>query len=299
MIPRRHGVVVFVGFSPRRGIPGFAHASRGAGCAREPRLRAGARVEPLRDPVGLRLAGNDRHRRRSGSTGAGGGREQWARSVPLGRLGTAEEVASVIAFLCSPGGGLRDRHDGRRRRRRGRVGSGRAAAAARALTRAELLERCGLRLGRLGERRRTRGARSALRPHGTTRPSRRSPASRTRPPAAGAAARSAASSRGALERSALGNDLGHERRVAAPRRASTRSRRRTSSFARAGAEQADEAVRAARARDDPDRDLRQAEHGGARRRRGSRRRARARARRRRTSRGSPRAVGWGSAANRS
>ncbi len=25
--------------------------------------------------------------------------------MPLGRLGTAEEVASVIAFLCSAGGG--------------------------------------------------------------------------------------------------------------------------------------------------------------------------------------------------
>ncbi len=27
LIPRRRGVIVFVGFSPRRGIPGFAHAS--------------------------------------------------------------------------------------------------------------------------------------------------------------------------------------------------------------------------------------------------------------------------------
>ena len=30
--------------------------------------------------------------------------EQWERSVPLGRLGTREEVASVIAFLASAGG---------------------------------------------------------------------------------------------------------------------------------------------------------------------------------------------------
>lgn len=30
--------------------------------------------------------------------------EKWARGVPLGRLGTAEEIAGVIAFLCSPGG---------------------------------------------------------------------------------------------------------------------------------------------------------------------------------------------------
>ena len=28
----------------------------------------------------------------------------WEREVPLGRLGSPEEVASVIAFLASPGG---------------------------------------------------------------------------------------------------------------------------------------------------------------------------------------------------
>ena len=29
---------------------------------------------------------------------------EWESTVPLGRLGTPEEVASVIAFLASPGG---------------------------------------------------------------------------------------------------------------------------------------------------------------------------------------------------
>ena len=30
---------------------------------------------------------------------------EWEREVPLGRLGTPEEAAALIAFLASPGGG--------------------------------------------------------------------------------------------------------------------------------------------------------------------------------------------------
>jgi len=101
MIPRRGGVVVFVGFSPRRGIPGFAHAS--AARAALENLASGLSLEWSRygirtvcvSPGTIATEGLDQY---------GGNLEEWARAVPMQRLGTPEEVASVIAFLCSPGG---------------------------------------------------------------------------------------------------------------------------------------------------------------------------------------------------
>jgi citronellol/citronellal dehydrogenase len=101
MIPRRSGVIVLIGFSPRRGIPGFAHAAA-----------ARAALENLASGLALEWS---RYGIRSlcvalGTVATEGlekyGEEQvgrWARGVPLGRLGTPDEVASVIAFLCSPG----------------------------------------------------------------------------------------------------------------------------------------------------------------------------------------------------
>jgi citronellol/citronellal dehydrogenase len=102
MIPRRSGFVAFLGFSPRRGIPGFAHAS--AARAGLENLASSLAIEWSRygirtvcvvpgtiDTEGL----------------AGYGEEAVAtaaRAVPLGRLGTPEEVGTVIAFLASDGG---------------------------------------------------------------------------------------------------------------------------------------------------------------------------------------------------
>jgi citronellol/citronellal dehydrogenase len=102
MIPRRTGLVVFIGFSPRRGMPFMVHSS--AARAALENLAGGLAIEWSRygirsvcvacgaiDTEGLRSYGE-------------GWVEEAERSVPLGRLGRPEEVASTIAFLASPGG---------------------------------------------------------------------------------------------------------------------------------------------------------------------------------------------------
>ena len=103
MIPRRSGFVAFLGFSPRRGIPGFAHAS--AARAGLENLAASLAIEWSR--YGIRtvcvVPGTIET---EGLAGYGAGAVAVARrAVPLGRLGTADEVGTVIAFLASDGGG--------------------------------------------------------------------------------------------------------------------------------------------------------------------------------------------------
>jgi citronellol/citronellal dehydrogenase len=102
MIPSGGGLVVFIGLSPRRALPGMAHA--GAARAAVENLsrtlalewgRHGVRTVCVTPGV-IRTEGLD-----------GYGSElvaEWERDVPLGRLGLPEEVAAVIAFLASAGG---------------------------------------------------------------------------------------------------------------------------------------------------------------------------------------------------
>jgi citronellol/citronellal dehydrogenase len=102
MIPNRSGLIVLVGFSPRRGTPFMVHAA--AARAAMENLAGGLAIEWSRygirsvcvacgpiDTEGFRAYGEDVV-------------EEAGRAVPLGRLGLPEEVGSVIAFLASPGG---------------------------------------------------------------------------------------------------------------------------------------------------------------------------------------------------
>jgi citronellol/citronellal dehydrogenase len=103
MIPNKSGLVVFVGFSPRRGIPGMAHAS--AARAALENLASGLALEWSRYGIrsvcvapgtiateGLDANYTDEERR------------NWASAVPLGRLGRPEEVSGLIAFLATDAG---------------------------------------------------------------------------------------------------------------------------------------------------------------------------------------------------
>ena len=102
MIPNKDGVVVFIGFSPRRGMAEMAHAAA-----------ARAAIENLAGSLALEWS---RHGIRTvcvalgniateGLDGYGPERvAEWEREVPLGRLGTPEEAAALIAFLASAGG---------------------------------------------------------------------------------------------------------------------------------------------------------------------------------------------------
>ena len=104
MIPQRRGFVAMLGFSPRRGIPTMVHSSSArsaletfvAGIAQE-WSKFGIRAVCIATGL-IQIEGSLQY----------GGQElldEFARHVPMRRAGFPEEVASLIAFLASPGGG--------------------------------------------------------------------------------------------------------------------------------------------------------------------------------------------------
>jgi citronellol/citronellal dehydrogenase len=102
MIPRRTGLIIFIGFSPPRGIPGFAHAS--AARAAVANLASGLSLEWSR--FGIRsvclevgIIATDAIRG-YGETAV----SQWRQATPLRRLGEPEDVAFLASFVASPGG---------------------------------------------------------------------------------------------------------------------------------------------------------------------------------------------------
>ena len=102
MIPRRTGLIVFIGFSPRRGIPGMVHASSARAAVENLSSALAAEWGPygIRSvcvaPGSIATSGLDQY----GPERAA----EWAAEVPLGRLGTADEVGEVIAFLSTAAG---------------------------------------------------------------------------------------------------------------------------------------------------------------------------------------------------
>jgi citronellol/citronellal dehydrogenase len=102
MLPRERGLVVFIGLSPRRALAGMAH-----GIAARAAVEALAATLALEwGPRGVRTVTVTPGVIRTEGLQAYGAEAiaEWEREVPLRRLGTPEEVGSLIAFLASAGG---------------------------------------------------------------------------------------------------------------------------------------------------------------------------------------------------
>lgn len=100
MIPNRRGLVVFIGFSPRRGVPLMIHSA--AARAALENLAGGIAIEWSR--YGIRAVCVATGALDTDAFRAYGDAfvEEAIRTSPLGRLIAPEEVAALIAFLATP-----------------------------------------------------------------------------------------------------------------------------------------------------------------------------------------------------
>jgi citronellol/citronellal dehydrogenase len=102
MIPGGGGLVVFIGFSPRRGIPLMVHAS--AARAALENLAGGLAIEWSRHRIRAVCVATGAIDTEAFRAYGDGFVEEATRTAPLGRIASPEEVASVIAFLSTSGG---------------------------------------------------------------------------------------------------------------------------------------------------------------------------------------------------
>lgn len=99
MIPKRSGLIVFLAFSPHRGIPGMIHAT--AARAAIQNLAAGLALEWSRYGIRSVAVAPGSITSEAFAEYSEQSRKEWEQSVPLGRLGTPEDVSEVIAFLAT------------------------------------------------------------------------------------------------------------------------------------------------------------------------------------------------------
>ena len=102
MIPSRRGVVIFIGFSPRRGIPTVTHSST----ARAALENMASGLSNEWSKFGIRaICVSAGLIRTEGMMQYGGeaALAEYEAMVPARRAGSAEEVGATIAFLTSPG----------------------------------------------------------------------------------------------------------------------------------------------------------------------------------------------------
>jgi citronellol/citronellal dehydrogenase len=101
MIPQRSGVVVMVGFSPRRGVPLMVHSSMARSALET--FASGIAIEWSK--YGIRAVCIACGLIQTEGVLRYGGQEvvdAFAATVPLRRAGLAEEVGATIAFLATP-----------------------------------------------------------------------------------------------------------------------------------------------------------------------------------------------------
>jgi citronellol/citronellal dehydrogenase len=100
MIPNLGGLVVFIGFSPRRGVPFMVHSS--AARAALENLAGGLAIEWSRYRIRAVCVATGAIDTEAFRAYGPGFTDEALRSTPLGRLVAPEEVASLIAFLATP-----------------------------------------------------------------------------------------------------------------------------------------------------------------------------------------------------